>query len=247
MIGVAGSTTAGNGGRLGGILSKAIGTVFINVEEFDIDDTSALIRHLRGVINGCIAARSRLLILMPDTIFADGSILNMRRYAMNKPVCVAAPHLRVNADQFIALKERIVYPPRRLVDRALRCAHQSQACSYTQADHGTLYGGIALTKLDEHTTTIIHYLPTVYLACFDERDATHFQEAHDFGAWDHTWPNHLADVGRLRVFGSSDLFFAVELTEPGSNQVPVLAGSALEEDCRIGLPWLKCFVGELKS
>lgn len=237
-------TTIGSGDPLAAVLKELPGNS-IEIQQFH-DTSNPILDGLRLVIRECIAQHSRMLILMPDVVFADGSIFNMRRYAFSKPVSVAFPHLRVNAEHFTKL---CYFPirPGQLVRMAQECAHQSQYDSYTHKDNGTLYGGIALTHVDDTVTTIIHYLPSVFFAWFDQTDLTHFMAASDFGAWDHTWNNHLANTGRFRVFGSSDLAFAAELTDIDRNRIQVVPGTKIEEDSRIGLPWMKCFVGVLNG
>jgi len=210
------------------------------------NEYEAMLGGLKRVISLCLTRRSRMLLLMPDTVIAEGGIYHMREYARGNHVSVAAPHLRVNAPSFCAspLPKRTA---KSLVGLAFNHAHQSSQASHTARDNGTYKGGIAMQSLDLGLQTIIHFLPTVYLAAFTQSDLEFFQGAKDFGWWDHHWPAHLAKEGRLRVFGSSELFFAVELTDPERNRVEVRPNSAFEEDSDQGPFWMRCFVGALHS
>jgi hypothetical protein len=201
----------------------------------------AQLEHLRHVIRNCIESRRRMLLMMPDTIIANGGIFNMRQYARGKPVSVAAPHLRVteNPEQPVPISSK------ELVNWAMAHPHQSLTDSFCDKDHGTLTGAISLTRITPQMTTIIHYVPTVYLAWFTESDAAFFGRAPLFCEYDRSWDKHLESEGRLRVFGSSELFFAVELTDPDKNRIVVVPGSKLEEHSEFGCKNLKPFVGVL--
>lgn len=210
----------------------------------------ALLTGLKNVIRKCIERRTRMLLVMPDTIFANFGICNMRDYARGKPVSVAAPHLRVMTDSFSQeltgyFNISATIPSSDLVRMAMTHAHQSLLDSFSDRDNGTLTGGISMTRVDERLATIIHYLPTVYLAWFTESDAAFFNGVKFFGAWDHDWHNHLAHEGRFRVFGSSALFFAAELTDPAANRIKVEPGSRLEEHSTEGPDFMRCFVGAI--
>lgn len=213
------------------------------------DHENALLQGFRDTIRFCIERKCRMLLAMPDTIFANGGIFNMRQYARGKPVSVAAAHLRVNANTATTGSEAgfLTSPvgAQELVGIAMRNAHQSQTESYAENDNGTLTGGISLTRISDRLRTCIHFLPTTYLAWFTESDAAFFNGVKFFGSIDHDWPRHLYNEGRFRVFGSSDLFFAVELTDPAANRIKVEPASRLEEDSTAGPDFMKCFVGAL--
>lgn len=212
---------------------------------------SALLDGLRHTIRHCISTQTRMLLLMPDTIFSNGGIFNMRQYARRKPVSVAAPHLRVIEAPLIDTAPRIPEGPlpilssQELVRYAMANPHQSLTDSFSDRDNGTRTGGISLTRISEKLTTIIHYLPTTYLAWFTESDADFFDKQPYFGSYDHYWLPHLGREGRLRVVSNSEFFFAVELTQPHLNRIPVHPNTSLEEHSEFGHLPLKAFVGTL--
>ncbi len=214
-------------------------------------EQSALLDGLRDTIRHCITTRTRMLLMMPDTIIANGGIGNMREYARGKPVSVAAPHLRVTKPPELICLPSIpegkfpVMSPESLVRFAFANPHQSLTDSFSDRDNGTRYGGISLTRISDRLTTIIHHVVTTYLCWFTESDARFFDSVTAFRAFDHEWPKLLLQEQRLRVFGSSELFFAVELTEPHMNRIEVFPGTRLEEHSEIGHLALKPFVGAL--
>ena len=240
-------TTVGSSDPLRQVLSDGIKLPSVEIwcVNYESGD-AALLDGLRRAIQLCINHRTRMLLMMPDTIIANGGIFNMRQYARGKPVSVAAPHLRVTSAPFAYRDTFGTIEPRILVQFALgHPAHQATTDSYCDKDHGTLTGAISLTRISERLTTIIHYVPTVYLAWFTESDAAFFSRAPLFCEYDRSWDKHLESEGRLRVFGSSELFFAVELTDPDKNRIAVVPGSRLEEHSEFGCKNLKPFVGVL--
>lgn len=218
-------TTSADAEAARAIVEKHLGALPLGVEMV-IDQKSGVGR----VVAGCLARDVQLLTVMPDAIVGDGSIGNLVRFAANRPITVAAAHLRVNRAAFMAH-----YPNgftgasnAELVDLALMCAHQSTLAAWSDKDNGTEMGGVSLTRLDARTVAAIHHLPSPWLVSFKPGDLSQFS-GNDMGGWDHAWPAKLVEEERLRVLASSDIFFAVELTEPNSNTTVVVPGSANQD------------------
>lgn len=246
-------STVGPVGPLMDVLSEAFKGY---PAEFQITDygthDKALLGALRDTIRHCITTRTRMLLVIPDAIFANGSIFNMRQFVRGKPVCFAAPHLRVNSgDAMDALESfngiSTILQPSDLVRLAFYAPHQSLTDSFNDRDNGTLTGGISLTRISDRLTTIIHHLPNIWMAWFTESDAAFFHAAQSFCAYDHHWGKHLDGEGRLRVVSDSSFFFAVELTDPAANRIQVRSGSELDERSEAGHSNLGAFVGTLKG
>lgn len=233
-------TRSADAGRLREILTVAFAglpNVEINVSAHDGRSVDRAAWAMQAGVARAGERSCRMLMVMPDTIFGNGSIGNLWRYAAGKNVSVAAGHLRVNAPDFTQARPELTASSPlandALVDLAWRFAHQSSAASWTNAANATGFGGIALTRLTPSLVTMVHYLPTVYLASFTAEDLEYFRRTYDFSAWDHDWPKRLVNGNgnsRLRVLGSSDLFFALELTDPNRNLVTVAPGSAGNEN-----------------
>ncbi len=245
-------STLGDTGPLEAVLRDGFKPLPVDVRVVSFPDhETALLSHLKHVIRLCIARQTRMLLVMPDTIIANGGIFNMREYVRGKPVSIAAPHLRVEAlsftSDFRSLHDLWPFSSQALVFWAKAHPHQSLTNSYAHGCHGTYTGGISLTKITDRLTTILHFLPTIYLAWFVESDAAFFEGVKFFGSWDHDFGQHLYNEGRYRVFGSSELFFAVELTDREANKIAVVPGSQYEEDSIAGPSFLKCFVGALQG
>ncbi len=167
-----------------------------------------------GMRNAMHAARSRetkMLLMMPDTIYAPKSIGNIWRYAKGKNVVVGGLYVRNNEDVF---KQRFPlwkhWPHHKDYVSNSFSIGALNICD-TDQDNCTQIGGIAWTKIDEETRLCLHYLPSPYLAWFTAEDEEWWTRHPEFGNWDHVWPSQLMAERRWRVVGSTDVFFAVEL------------------------------------
>ena len=227
-------TKAGDADRLHRMVDMAFeGTnhfTSITIEDGEVDPM--LIKSLRQAVIKARNREVRMFYLTPDTIFGNGSIKNIVRYSRNKNVVVGGGHLRIDRNSFlsnhpIGFAKRPVSNPD-LVDLAMFHRHQVTADSFFGSDNGTPEGGISLTQISEEIISMVHHLPAPWLALFNDDDVRYFNSAPHAGAWDHDWPKTMisrTNEGRFRVMGSSDLFFAVEITRPERNRVPITPNS----------------------
>ncbi len=162
-------------------------------------------------MHACRQRGTRMLLCMPDTIFGPGSISNIFNYAKGKNVVVSAAHVRNNIDLF---KERFqfwkLWPTNREFVRNSFSIGALNICD-TNQDNCTDQGGIAWTRVNEDTRLMLHFLPTAYLCWFTDSDIDYWTRNPNFGMWDHRWPTLVYAERRLRVIGSTDVFFAIEL------------------------------------
>jgi hypothetical protein len=179
-------------------------------------------------IEECLKTNSRMVMAPPDVFFGDGSIANLLALASVRPdaMCFSATHVRVDHEKFIeALPLGTIDNPK-LVSLALNTMHRSWSQSDVALDkRNTYYSGTsiqALPTLGYYAVT--HVLPTCHLAQFTQDDLDAFRKYRS-GAWDHQWPALLIAKNRHRVIGSSDIFFAVELTKANEN-IPKLHSAA---------------------
>lgn len=194
------------------------------------DGSQVISRGFLNSIRSAIAARSRMLLAMPDTVFGNGSIGNLARYAFGKNICIAAAHLRVEHDAYMKATggKFSGASNAELVDVAEACAHQTARESHCESENCSWAGGISLTHIAPGLHAMIHHLPTPYLVFMTREDEEFFAHGH-LGFIDHVWPEKLVESGRLRVIGSSELFFAVEITATGNNTQPIKPNSQFEE------------------
>jgi hypothetical protein len=177
-------------------------------------------RALVAEMEECFKTNSRMVMAPPDMFFGDGSIANLLALASARPdaTCFSAPHVRVDHDKFMAALPLGTIDNPKLVQLALANLH----CSWAQSDvtldkRNNYYSGTsiqALPTLGYYAVT--HVLPTCHLAQFTRDDLDAFKRYRS-GAWDHQWPALLIGKNRHRVIGSSDIFFAVELTKSDEN------------------------------
>jgi hypothetical protein len=180
------------------------------IELRHIDETDLA----RGFTNAMHAARirdTRLLLMMPDTMYAPESIGNIWRYAKGKNVVIGGLYVRNNEDVF--KKEFPLWKHWRRHSDYVRNSFAIGALNIcdTDQDNCTQVGGVAWTKISEDTRLCLHYLPSPYLSYFTAEDEAWWAAHPEFGNVDHVWPTELMAQRRWRVIGSTDVFFAVEL------------------------------------
>ena len=189
-----------------------------------IDLHTCLIQALRYSIAHCLSKGRTLVTSPPDTFFGDGSIetlFNINRLT-NSQLCIAAPHVRVNTDGFLArlATESGPISNRRLARMALDTLHASWTnCRLSNETDPTksYVNGTMLIELGNGNFLIQSNLPTYWIANFNETDAIFYNRAYFIASWDWVWPNKVYQDGRHRIIGSSNQFFAAEVTDPRAN------------------------------
>lgn len=202
--------------------------VFKPTEELR-DYTDTVQSAMLWIMKKCLETGDKLLLAPPDTIFADGAVDGLLAAGREKGTCVAAAHPRVLPE---ILSEELSYsiPATEMVNLAWKYLHKS----WTDAEWGHPYyngyvGGVQWSKVHDKVMSVIHRLPTVYLADFTDEDLKYFKSVISFGHFDHMWPGDiLIPRGRQRYVASSDLAFMVEITEKNKNVPPIIPNAPLE-------------------
>ncbi len=168
----------------------------------------------------CLQQNAKFLMLPPDTIFGNGTLLNILKLGEQPGSCVAVPHVRT----YPHLMHNITDEPIDNV-RLCRLAMDSLHPSWIQAEKGhkdtnSFWSGVQWERLNDGLISVKHQIPTVYLASFTGQDHVFWQEQATFGSYDHSWPSELVRAGRQIVPGSSDLAMIAEITGPGDNIPP---------------------------
>lgn len=186
--------------------------------------TSALIDQ----INRCIAEDAMMFDTRPDTIYGNRSITNAVDIVKGKNVCLAASHPRVSKESilqsgvFAGLRSmEKSFENDELVDLAFKHGHQSLLDSFDNEDSNVTYNGLSIRKIYDSMYTVIYNLPMVWLCNFVIDDLNYFESPGPYwdDRWDHRWPRLLLRQNRLKVTGSSDLFFCVDLTADDDRQM----------------------------
>ncbi len=177
----------------------------------------------RSITYGC-----QTLIAPPDTIFGEGSIQNLRSLAEGRDTVVFAAHPRVTPAVLDAVCPKLPEAMTPLSNAKLvRLAWENLHATWRDAEVGlaqsnSYIGGVCWRFLDENLYAVTHRLPTPYLINFTPEDIVYFKNQLEFGVLDHAWPGAvLCNLERMRVVGSSDAVFIVEMTEKDKNIPPV--------------------------
>ncbi len=213
---------------------KLADTEFLLLEDdFDKNPHAAGAYMLQGYLmemGRCITFGAQSLTAPPDTIFGDGSIHNMREMARGRDTVVFAAHTRVVPDIESETNEPLSNS--KLVTAAWKHLHKTWSDAQDGLEKSNSYiGGVNWQYLDSGLYAVCHRLPTPYLINFTPEDLTYFKAQLHYGVIDHFWPHEcLIDFERMRVIGSSDGAFMVEITPADKNIPPIEHYRADEPD-----------------
>jgi hypothetical protein len=198
------------------------------VEDTKEARSERMIEGLTRQIEVCLDQDATMLLTTPRAIFGNGSVANAIALTRGKDVCLASAHPRISEES--ALSDPILEELRlgqceiandELVDLVFKYGHYALLHSFDDVDENITRAGISVRKVNEHTYSVIHNLPTVWLANFCEADLRFFREDRTWQNWDRLWLTMLVRSNRVKFVGSSELYFAVEFTT--------------DRDCRIAL------------
>jgi len=178
----------------------------------------------KGIENDC-----QVFFLNPDYFYGNNSLRNLISYKFDNKMCLAALHVRVNTGDFTD-KIRTIdgdVSNAQLVSLSMKYLHRSWGESFTSKSvNNSQISGSATQQIADNLWAVTFRIPTVFLAKFDHCDKEALKR---FDLWDHEWPATLIEQNRYKFIGSSDMFFAVELTAPANN-IPGLAGNMTWND-----------------
>jgi hypothetical protein len=178
----------------------------------------------KGIENDC-----QVFFLNPDYFYGNDSLRNLISYKFKNKMCIASLHVRVDAEEFTK-KIRTVegeVSNAQLVSLGMSHLHDSWGESFTSVDiNNSRISGSAVQQISNTLWAVTFRIPTVFLAKFDHSDKEALKR---FDMWDHEWPATLIEQNRYKFTGSSDMFFAVELTET-QNNIPNLAANMTWND-----------------
>lgn len=188
-------------------------------------------RALIAEIRECLRTGSTLIMAPPDTFWGEGSLANLLAVGSVPNVCVGAAHARVNRDQFLEALPEGVIENDRLVSLSIEHLHRTWGeADCTREKTNTWWSGTSLRKVSDKLWAVQHLLPTIHLARFVQSDLEFFERHDKRGLWDHRWPACLVEQQRQRIIGSSDMFFAAELTGETENIPPLTDRDVNEPD-----------------
>ncbi len=186
-------------------------------------------KALHEIIDESIDNDCQVFFLNPDYFYGNESLKNLISYKFNNKMCLASLHVRVNTDEFTDKIKAIEgeVSNAQLASLSMKCLHRSWDESFTSADiNNSHVSGSATQQLANNLWAITFRIPTVFLAKFDHCDKEALKR---FDLYDHEWPTELVKQNRFKFVGSSDVFYAVELTKREEN-IPRLAGNMTWND-----------------
>lgn len=195
-----------------------------------------LLQGFRDHIYYCLNNRQRMFLAPPDTIFSDGSVEQMLMAGVNPGSAVGVAHARVLPSFLEEIKYRSATAgspsSRQMVDLTFKHLHDSWV--YAEEGHiknTSFIGGVLWKKTAPNLYRINHRLPTMYFIDFTKEDFDFFWSQVSFGGIDHRWPGeHLIRQERMRLLGSSDAAYIVELTEHDKNVPPEVPNLKLPQN-----------------
>lgn len=202
-------------------IGKSCGDVAVHCIAMDSSKHPTLdfSQKLYDEMQACIDEDAVFLFALPDYVFGDGTIANLKGLMYEKNLCIAVPNTRVLPGAMDLFKHS--HSNSELVSLAFRKDLQHQTWRDSEIGKDTInsyYGGVCWKEISEGLISVTHRLPSSYMCQFIQSDVEYFKKQLSFSAWDHTWPTKLIEEGRQRYVGSSDVAFIVEVTEPDKNQ-----------------------------
>ncbi len=197
--------------------------------EIKIDLDAVKNTMMQTLLEDCLLEDCRVLFLNPDCFLSDKSLAHLATYKANNNMCLAALHVRVDKDTFLSKLDDIdvdISSPS-LVNMGMDCLHPCWGQSFIDVDENNSYTtGSAIEKIDDDLWTVTFRIPNIFLANFIVSDREVLKK---FSFYDHRWPSKLMVEDRYKFVGSSDFFFAVELTD-GNQDLPPLHKGMLYND-----------------
>ena len=188
----------------------------VQIEVFDFQEIDNH-KLLQKIIEQSIGQNAKLLFMSPDYFIGNGSIYNICKYTSNDNMCISALHMRVDYDKFLGIMnttDREISNPE-LVTLAMDNLHKSWGEAFIDVpSNNAYYSGSSIQPIADKLWSVCFRIPTVFLAKFEPDD---LRELSQFDYWDWEWPAFLIENSRYKYIGSSDMFFAVELTKTDVN------------------------------
>ena len=177
-----------------------------------------LLKCFSTEIEECLKQNAKLLMAPPDSIFGDGTVHGILSCGTLDYTCVSVPHPRVTDLIFDDLKQM---KNSELVSLSFKNLHKTWEEANVELPMINSYvGGVQWLKIRDDLYRVCHRLPTPYLLHFKPHDLDFFKKQICFGTIDHIWPTNLIGEERIRMVGSSDVAFIVEITARCQNIPP---------------------------
>ena len=183
--------------------------------------SSLLNQYLNKIYEQSVNENAIIWSAHPDHCYSNGSVSNLISMIDSDDCCIAAPHFRVDEDKFIKvfnLNNSEAYNNHEFINVSINCFHKSLLKSFdNQKLNNSWLTGISIKKIHKNKMFVNHIVPTVFVAKINKSDLKFFKK-RTYNSFDMSWPSKLLIEKRLRFVSSSDIFFAIELTENNLNE-----------------------------
>ena len=178
-------------------------------------DEKVTVPCLRDFINSNMG--TMCFMIYPDNFVGNHSMYNGVKMVENKPnMCLSVAHPRVSLEKIngmpITAKNNA-----QLVSFAFEYAHKCLWGACDNLDTNMTWAGISWRQIDEKNYAVIHNLATPWIFQFQPSDTEFICTTHN-GCLDRGFIAKMLSEGRIKICGSSDLCFFVELTTDAHNQ-----------------------------
>jgi hypothetical protein len=200
----------------------------IEVNEYSKEQCSsakeANVQHVVDLMRRCVEEKAMFYHSPPDNIMGNGSLYNAVTSSFGKNKCFASAYGRTSLD---IIDEITPYPKEgikndKMVRLCMKFATNELKSANEDLSKNTTYLGISYRELSKGLYAISHSLPSAYLVFPIKEDYEYFEKVQDYNMWDRGWLEILIKTNRLKISGSSDLFFCFELTPNSSIESPRL-------------------------
>ncbi|MAV82996.1 MAG: hypothetical protein CMI90_06005 [Pelagibacteraceae bacterium] len=195
---------------------------FIFKEQMNYDNLSSyMICHFEESIK----RDSIWFWLCPDILITDGSVTNLVSMIDSNDCCVGTPVFRVKRSEFLREFKNKDNTKENILMLSFKHFFSDIVNSF-KTKQSNINNNVSWTTGISIEKSNIGYLatntlPAVWCAKIIKSDIQYYKK-YRANIHDHLWPSKLLIERRLRVVSSSDLCFAVELTEENSIKYPKL-------------------------
>jgi hypothetical protein len=166
------------------------------------------------VLRKTLDEKAILYLGTPDFIIGNGSLFNSVIMSYGKNTCFGSAQPRVSPDILNHIKPQNAegIENSKLVKLAMEFGHESFKYADEILEKNTTHKGISYRKISSNLYTVTHNLPSPFVVFPVEEDYEFFCRCKDYNMWDREWLQLLVKKNRIKISGSSDLYFGVELT-----------------------------------
>jgi hypothetical protein len=198
----------------------------VNIRYSGVQDIIGFNENIWERVKAAVSQDSYIAIIAPDNVFARGSLYNAYMMARHKDTSIAIAHPRVNCHSFIKeFPAGKVFEKRELVSIAMRpdMMHGAFANAFDDNDANITEHGISIRKITDKHYAVVHAIPSPMIFHLNSSDVDYLKSA-GYGNIDRGLSKRLYDEQRIKLVGSSDIAFFIELTRPETNMPPINSG-----------------------